>query len=80
MARDFQKTTRYVGTTVVLSVPSRQRNKRIARDEPQRLHAHAVKRILNRQTGEVVGWLYEWNTGEHVPRWKNEAQKDIVYD
>ncbi|MEJ8563581.1 hypothetical protein QTO30_21635 [Yoonia sp. GPGPB17] len=48
--------------------------------QQKRLHACAVKRILDRQTGELVGWLYEWNTGELVPRWKAKAQTDIVYD
>lgn len=80
MAKDFQEITRYVGSTVVLSVPSRVRKSRPAGKDQKRLHARAVKRILDRQTGELVGWLYEWNTGELVPRWKANAQTDIVYD
>ncbi|MEM9043816.1 MAG: hypothetical protein AAGC81_03915 [Pseudomonadota bacterium] len=80
MAKDFQGITRYVGSTVVLSVPSRVRKSRPAGKQQKRLHACAVKRILDRQTGELVGWLYEWNTGELVPRWKAKAQTDIVYD
>lgn len=80
MAKDFQEITRYVGSTVVLSVPSRVRKSRPAGKDQKRLHARAVKRILDRQTGELVGWLYEWNTGELVPRWKAKAQTDIVYD
>lgn len=80
MAKDFQEITRYAGSTVVLNVPSRVRKTRPAGKQPKRLHAHAVKRILDRQTGELVGWLYEWNTGELVPRWKAKAQTDIVYD
>lgn len=80
MAKDFQEITRYVGSTVVLSVPSRVRKSRPTGKDQKRLHARAVKRILDRQTGELVGWLYEWNTGELVPRWKAKAQTDIVYD
>jgi hypothetical protein len=48
--------------------------------EPKRVHARAVKRILDRQSGELVGWLYEWNTGALVPRWKAEAHQDVIYD
>ena len=48
-------------------------------DREERLHAHAVKRIYDRQTGELVGWLYEWNTGELVPRWSAIPHSDIVY-
>jgi len=80
MAKDFQETTRYVGTTVILSVPSQVRKTRRASKGPKRLHAHAVKRILDRETGVLVGWLYEWNTGEFVPRWKTKAKTDVVYE
>jgi hypothetical protein len=38
-----------------------------------------VKRILDRETGALVGWLYEWNTGELVPRWKSGAQSEVVF-
>ena len=48
--------------------------------EAKRVHARAVKRIFDKETGELVGWLYEWNTGSLVPRWKSEARKDVVYD
>ncbi|MEO1140606.1 MAG: hypothetical protein AAFW87_14265 [Pseudomonadota bacterium] len=48
--------------------------------ETKRVHARAVKRIFDRETGELVGWLYEWNTGSLVPRWKSEAREDVVYD
>lgn len=46
----------------------------------KRLAARATKRILDRQSREVVGWLYEWNTGEQVPMWKNEHRDDVVYE
>lgn len=48
--------------------------------EPKRVHARAVKRIFDRESGELVGWLYEWNTGSLVPRWKAEAFDDVIYD
>lgn len=52
----------------------------LAGAEPKRVHARAVKRIFDRKTGELVGWLYEWNTGSLVPRWKSEACEDVVYE
>ncbi|UUV08686.1 hypothetical protein [Ruegeria sp. YS9] len=45
-----------------------------------RLHAEPIKRILDRSTGEVVGWLYEWNTGSQVPMWKDGRKTDVVYE
>tara|TARA_R100000306_G_C4364129_1_gene136761 strand:- start:1195 stop:1407 length:213 start_codon:yes stop_codon:yes gene_type:complete len=48
-------------------------------DCEERLHAHAVKRIYNRQTGEHVGWLYEWNNGDLVPRWSAAPHSDVFY-
>lgn len=45
----------------------------------ERLHAHAVKGIYDRQTGEHVGWLYEWNNGDLVPRWSAAPHDDVVY-
>ena len=67
------------GTTVILRVPVRPKGSRRTSAEPARLHARAVKRILDRQSGTLVGWLYEWNTGELVPRWKEEARSDVIY-
>ena len=46
----------------------------------KRLAARAIKRILDRQSRELVGWLYEWNTGEQVPMWKNAHREDVVYE
>jgi hypothetical protein len=45
-----------------------------------RLHAEPIRRILDRSTREVVGWLYEWNTGSLVPMWKNGRKSDVVYE
>lgn len=46
----------------------------------ERLAGRAIKRILNRESREVVGWLYEWNTGEQEPMWKNGRCRDIIYE
>lgn len=46
----------------------------------QRLQARAIHRIFDRKTGDLVGWLYEWNTGTRVSRWKSEAHDDVYYD
>lgn len=55
---------------VLWNVRQRDREMRSVSSEPVRLYAHAIERILDRETGEIVGWLYLWNTGELVPRWK----------
>ncbi|MEM7005345.1 MAG: hypothetical protein AAF498_05645 [Pseudomonadota bacterium] len=67
------------GAAVILRVPTRNRRGRRSNNKPRRLHAKAIKRILDRETGDLVGWLYEWNTGELVPRWKTEAWANVVY-
>ena len=46
----------------------------------KRLTARAIKRILDRQSRELVGWLYEWNTGEQEPMWKDQRYQDIIYE
>ncbi|WP_317054378.1 hypothetical protein [Roseovarius rhodophyticola] len=66
--------------TVILNVPVRPRNTRPTGKNPKRLHARAINRILDKETGDLVGWLYEWNTGERVPRWKASAVSDVIYD
>ncbi len=45
----------------------------------KRLHAEPIKRILDRETREVVGWLYKWNTGSLVPMWKDGRKTDVIY-
>lgn len=42
--------------------------------------AKAVKRILDAETREIVGWLYEWNDGTQMPRWKNGPVQDVIYE
>ncbi len=34
-----------------------------------RLHAQAIARLCRPGSGELVGYLYEWNTGECQPAW-----------
>ncbi|WP_123619128.1 MULTISPECIES: hypothetical protein [Rhodobacterales] len=46
----------------------------------KRLEAQAIKRILDAKTREVVGWLYEWNTGEQLPRWKDGFREHVIYE
>lgn len=45
-----------------------------------KLHATPIKRILDRSSREVVGWLYEWNTGAQVPMWRDGRRSDVVYE
>ena len=45
----------------------------------KRLEAKAIVRILDPKTNEVVGWLYQWNTGALVPMWKDGPKTDVVY-
>ena len=46
----------------------------------QRLRAEPVKRILDRKTRVVVGWLYKWNTGKFMPMWKDGKRADVIYE
>lgn len=41
--------------------------------------ARAIRRILDRDSQEVVGWLYEWNTGQLAVMWKDGRRDDVVY-
>ncbi len=45
-----------------------------------RLEAQPIIRILDRQSRDVVGWLYEWNTGEFVPMWKQGRREDVIFE
>lgn len=46
----------------------------------KKLEAKAIRRILDARTKEVVGWLYQWNTGALAPRWKDKPVKDVIYE
>ncbi|GAW36555.1 hypothetical protein RA2_03628 [Roseovarius sp. A-2] len=50
------------------------------RQERLEAKAKAIKRILDARTREVVGWLYEWNTGEILPRWKDGRREKVIYE
>ena len=52
----------------------------VPKAELERIHARAVKRIFDTASGELVGWLYEWNTGETVPRWKSKVHSNVYYE
>lgn len=41
--------------------------------------ARPVKRVLDRNSQEVVGWLYEWNTGHLAVMWKDGKREDVIY-
>ena len=50
-----------------------------AHEAKMRLEARPIASILDQQTQEVVGWLYEWNTGERVPKWKDGKRADFTF-
>ena len=41
--------------------------------------AHAIRRVLDPTSKEVVGWLYEWNTGQVGIMWKSGPRADVIY-
>ena len=45
-----------------------------------RLEAWVKGHILDQGSLEVVGWLYEWNTGEREPMWKNGQRDEVIYE
>lgn len=45
-----------------------------------KLEARAIGRILDRDSREVVGWVYEWNTGQREPFWKDGRHDDVIYE
>jgi hypothetical protein len=49
------------------------------REVQNRKSAKPIKRILDRDTGEFVGWLYEWNTGTLAPMWTGKVCENVVY-
>ena len=53
------------GSAVVVAGPRRQ--------------ARAIMRVLDQDTHEVVGWLYEWNTGETSVMWKAGKRENVVF-
>lgn len=48
-----------------------------------KLCAHPVAKLRDRKTQRLVGFLYKWNTGEHMPAWldkpcPNALQEPLV--
>lgn len=39
----------------------------------KRCEAHPIGAIHDRQTGMLLGWLYQWNTGDIVPMWLDQT-------
>lgn len=70
--------------TIVLSKLKQQTEPAVAELPGRELNhletAKPVKRILDQSTGEVVGWLYQWNTGGLAPMWKDGACKDYIIE
>lgn len=64
----------------IFRAPRPRRSASSSLKNTKRLHAKAIKRILDQETRELVGWLYEWNNGDIVPRWKAKAQTDVIYE
>lgn len=48
-----------------------------------KIEGKAIARILDVRTREIVGYLYEWNTGAIDPKWNDDVErdeKDVVYE
>ena len=49
----------------------------------KKIEGTAIARILDARTREIVGYLFEWNTGEIDPKWNDDIpreEKDIIYE
>jgi len=49
----------------------------------RKIEGRAIARILDAETREIVGYLFEWNTGVIDSKWNDDIQrdeKDVVYD
>lgn len=42
--------------------------------------AHPIRRVLDQNSRDVVGWLYRWNTGHLAVMWKNERCDNVIYE
>ncbi|KIN69884.1 hypothetical protein Z945_3776 [Sulfitobacter noctilucae] len=64
------------------SVPNARRQDQAgAREGIRKIEGKAVARILDAKTRAVVGHLYEWNTGQIEPKWKDDIEReDVIYD
>ena len=45
-----------------------------------KIEGKAIARILDAKTRDIVGYLYEWNTGARQPKWKDDiVREDVIY-
>ena len=44
----------------------------------KRDEAEPVQELLDAQTLELVGWVYQWNTGEFAVMWMERRKANIV--
>lgn len=49
-------------------------------DRKKREQARAIKRVRDRDTREIVGYLYEWNTGQLNVMWTGDVRTNVVYE
>lgn len=45
----------------------------------ERVEAEPVQTMICKKTGAVVGWMYEWNTGEMTPRWTDKPVSNVSF-
>lgn len=45
-----------------------------------RLAGTPIMRIVSKASGELVGYLYEWDNGDLQPAWLNNAKADVRYE
>lgn len=45
-----------------------------------RLTGTPIMRIYARTSGELVGYLYEWNNGDREPAWFGEEVHGVIYE
>lgn len=46
----------------------------------EKQHASAIKRVLDAKSRKVVGWLYEFGTGDLGVMWKADRCEDVIYE
>jgi hypothetical protein len=48
--------------------------------ETKKLEARPIGKIVTRKSGVLVGYLYEWNTGERQNAWLKRPWKHVVIE
>lgn len=46
----------------------------------KREEAGAIRRIRDRDSNDIVGYLYEWNTGQMSVMWKGKPCRNVIYE